>query len=179
MGGLDARQLLTDPQWSGRVLSLTTIATPHLGSTLADAARRQFGPIYRLLKAVGWDHDGFYDLVPSRARKWHETTPMPEGVPCFSVAGNPPEEDVCRLLKRLHASMTRWEGHNDGMVSVRSAEAFGQPLDAWPADHLQQMNWWTGNLTPGVPERVASMYHSVIGNIALHDRAAEWLTGKN
>jgi triacylglycerol lipase len=179
MGGLDARQLLADPAWSKRVLSLTTIATPHLGSTLADAARRQFGPIYRLLKAVGWDHEGFYDLVPARARRWHESTPEPEGVPCFSVAGDPPEECVCWLLKRLHASMNRWEGNNDGMVSVASAEAFGQPLPAWPADHLQQMNWWTGHLLPGVPARVASMYHSVIDNILLHDRAAELIAGKN
>ncbi|MBV8269797.1 MAG: hypothetical protein JO252_26030, partial [Planctomycetaceae bacterium] len=31
MGGLDARQLLADPAWSGRILSLTTIGTPHLG----------------------------------------------------------------------------------------------------------------------------------------------------
>ncbi len=179
MGGLDARQLLTDPAWSNRVLSLTTIATPHTGSTLADAARRQFGPIYQLLKAVGWDHDGFYDLVPSRARKWHEATPTPEGVPCFSVAGNPPEDDVCWLLRRLHYSMNRWEGANDGMVSVASAEAFGQPLAAWPADHLQQMNWWTGTLRPGMSARVASMYHSVIGNIQLHDKGSELIAPGN
>src|SRR5579864_7575531 len=35
MGGLDARLLAADPDWSGRVLSLTTIATPHLGTILA------------------------------------------------------------------------------------------------------------------------------------------------
>ncbi len=179
MGGLDARQLLTDPRWSNRVLSLTTIATPHLGSTLADAARRQFGPIYQILKAVGWDHDGFYDLVPSRARKWHEATPVPDGLPCFSVAGDPPADDVCWLLRRLHGSMTRWEGANDGMVSVASAEAFGKPLTSWPADHLQQMNWWTGTLKPGVPARVASMYHSVIDNIMLHDKATKMISSKN
>ena len=32
MGGLDARGLLADPAWRGRILSLTTIGTPHLGS---------------------------------------------------------------------------------------------------------------------------------------------------
>src|SRR3954451_23239426 len=36
MGGLDARALVADPSWRRRVLTLTTIATPHLGSGIAD-----------------------------------------------------------------------------------------------------------------------------------------------
>src|SRR5262249_51798438 len=61
MGGLDARVLLSDPAWSGRILSLTTIGTPHLGSPLADFAKVRAGRIYRLLEAVGLDHRGFFD----------------------------------------------------------------------------------------------------------------------
>ncbi len=173
MGGLDARELLTDPAWSKRVLSLTTIATPHLGSTLAEAARRQFGPVYRLLKTIGWDHEGFLDLTPSRARRWHEDTHAPEGVACFSVAGDPPPDDVCFLLRRIHASMRRWEGPNDGLVSVRSSEAFGTPLTAWPTDHLQQMNWWTGYPRLKVPPKIAACYRTVVENLRSHDLAPE------
>lgn len=169
MGGLDARELLTEPGWSDRVLSLTTIATPHLGSTLADAAGRRFGPVYRLLKAIGWDHEGFHDLKPSRARRWHEATPEPSDVACFSVAGDPPPDDVCFLLRRLHASMRRWEGPNDGLVSVRSSEAFGTPLEAWPSDHLQQMNWWTGSPRLEVPPKIAGCYQAIIENLHAHD----------
>jgi triacylglycerol lipase len=174
MGGLDARELLADPAWAGRVLSLTTIATPHLGSTLAEVAQKKFGPIYRLLKAVGWDHEGFYDITPERARRWHESTPLPEGVPCFSVAGDPPPDDVCWLLRRLHATMTRWEGPNDGLVSVTSSEAFGAPLPVWPTDHLQQMNWWTGSPRLEVPEKITQPYLSVVENLRAHDRPAEF-----
>lgn len=172
MGGLDARELLKDPAWSGRVLSLTTIATPHLGSTLADVASRSFGPVYRLLQAIGWDHEGFLDVKPSRARRWHQETPEPEDVACFSVAGDPVPEDVCFLLRRFHESMTRWEGPNDGLVSVQSSEAFGQPLEAWPSDHLQQMNWWTGTPRLLVPPRIARCYQSVIQNLVAHDSEA-------
>lgn len=176
MGGLDARELLTDPGWSGRVLSLTTVATPHLGSTLAEAARKRFGPVYRFLKAIGWDHEGFLDLTPERARRWHESTPPPDGLPCFSVAGDPPPDDVCFLLRRVHATMSRWEGPNDGMVSVRSSEAFGTPLPVWPTDHLQQMNWWTGYPRLKVPPKVAACYASVVENLRAHDVRARFIT---
>ena len=44
MGGLDARRLLADPSWQRRVLSLTTIGTPHLGTALADFAKLQSRP---------------------------------------------------------------------------------------------------------------------------------------
>src|SRR4051794_14664518 len=53
MGGLDARILLSDPDWSRRVLSLTTIGTPHLGSSIADLAQLKAGRVYRLLTALG------------------------------------------------------------------------------------------------------------------------------
>ena len=39
MGGLDARRLLADESWHDRILSVTTIGTPHLGSSLADFAK--------------------------------------------------------------------------------------------------------------------------------------------
>jgi triacylglycerol lipase len=174
MGGLDARELLTDPAWSGRVLSVTTISTPHLGSTMADLARRTFGPVYRFLKAIGWDHEGFLDLIPDRAARWHERTRPPEGIPCFSVAGDPPEAEVCWPLQRLFALMSRREGPNDGLVSVASASAFGRPLPAWPTDHLQQMNWWTGYPRLRVPPRIAAAYASVVENMALCERAPEY-----
>jgi len=174
MGGLDTRELLTDPAWSGRVLSVTTISTPHLGSTMADLARRSFGPVYQFLKAIGWDHEGFLDLIPDRAVRWHERTQAPEGIPCFSVAGDPPESEVCWPLQRLFALMSRREGPNDGLVSVASASAFGRPLPAWPTDHLQQMNWWTGYPRLRVPPNIAAAYASVVENMALCERAPEY-----
>src|SRR4051795_6034337 len=58
MGGLDARMLLSDPDWSRRILSLTTIGTPHLGSSIADLAQLKAGRVYRLLSALKIDHRG-------------------------------------------------------------------------------------------------------------------------
>jgi triacylglycerol lipase len=143
MGGLDARLLATDPAWSRRVLSVTTIGTPHLGSSLADFAKLRVGRIYRLLEALGIDHRGFLDVTRRSAHAFHRRVVVPATIPCFSVAGDPPLPAVSWPLRRLHAAMSELEGPNDGLVSVESACAFGTPLPNWPLDHLGQMNWLT------------------------------------
>ena len=68
MGGLDARRLLTDPYWRKRVLSLTTIGTPHLGTYLADFAKLRVGRVYRLLEMMGLDPPGFVDITRRSAQ---------------------------------------------------------------------------------------------------------------
>jgi len=141
MGGLDARMLLSDPAWSRRVLSLTTIGTPHLGSSIADFAQIKAGRVYRLLTRLGIDHRGFLDVTRRNAGEFHRAVAPPRGVPCFSIAGNPSAEDVCWPLHRFYVALYELEGPNDGLVSVESALAFGTPLPDWPVDHLRQMNW--------------------------------------
>jgi len=166
MGGLDARALAADPAWKGRILSLTTIATPHLGSAIADFAKLRVGRIYTLLEKLGIDHHGFLDVTPRAAAEFNRRTPLPDWLPAFSVAGDPPEDEVCWPLRRLHQALLDLEGPNDGLVSVSSATALGVPLPAWPLDHFQQMNW----LSPEAPTdpfpRVAGHYADVVANLA-------------
>ncbi len=141
-GGLDARWLLTDASWRSHILSLTTIGTPHLGSAIADFAKIRFGRIYNQLTALGVDHRGFVDVTRRAARAFHRQAPAPLDLPCFSIAGDPTEEDVCWPLRRLHTALHELEGPNDGLVSVESALAFGQNLAVSHMDHLRQMNWF-------------------------------------
>jgi triacylglycerol lipase len=162
MGGLDARALLASEGDSGLILSLTTIATPHLGSALADFAKIGFGRVYRMLAAFKVDHSGFLDLTRRSARAFHRRNPAPAGVPCFSVAGDPAPEDVCRPLRRLHAALSELEGPNDGLVSVVSANAFGEALPTWRADHLRQMGWFT----PRRGLSILSLYIDLLANLA-------------
>src|SRR3954453_15019638 len=110
MGGLDSRMLLSDPAWSGRVLSLTTIGTPHLGSSIADFAQLKVGRVYRLLTVLGIDHRGFLDVTRRNARAFHEAVAPPVGVPCFSIAGNPTIDDVCWPLHRFYVALNELEG---------------------------------------------------------------------
>ncbi len=160
MGGLDARRLIADPYWRTRVLSLTTIGTPHLGTYLADFAKLRVGRVYRLLEMLRLDHRGFVDITRRSARRFHRLHAQPLDIPCFSLAGDPPSTEVTWPLVRLHALMSELEGPNDGLVSVASAEAFGTVLRSWPADHLRQMNWMTpvpGSICPPIPELYAQV----------------------
>jgi len=167
MGGLDARALLADPAWHGRILSLTTIATPHLGSTIADFAKLRVGRVFNLLERLGIDHRGFLDLSPSSMAEFNRQTPLPVDVPLFSVAGDPSREDVCWPLRRLHDALSELEGPNDGLVSVDSATAIGQPLQSWPVDHLRQMNWFSPEApTPTHCPWIAHYYGDVVANLA-------------
>lgn len=167
LGGLDCRHLLADPAWASRILSLTTIGTPHLGSAVADAALVRLKGVTRFLDSLGIDHNGLIDLTREAANGWHRATPAPRDVACFSVAGAPEPANVCWPLRRFHHLMERWEGPNDGLVSVTSAQAFGIPLRPWDADHFQLTNNW-------VPARhrhsiypvIRAGFADVVGNLA-------------
>ena len=166
MGGLDARMLLSDPAWSRRVLSLTTIGTPHLGSSIADFAQLRAGRVYRLLTVLGIDHRGFLDVTRRNARAFHESIALPDGVPCFSIAGNPAIEDVCWPLQRLYLALNELEGPNDGLVSVESALAFGTPLPHWPIDHLRQTNWLVAETETLGAASPVQFYAEAVANLA-------------
>lgn len=93
MGGLDCRYLtthLTDRTFS--VLSITTIATPHRGSSFADHFLATIGPdrmssvlsFLEFLPNGGGNGKAFEALTLDSMRKFNEETPDVEGVRYFS-----------------------------------------------------------------------------------------------
>jgi triacylglycerol lipase len=166
MGGLDARQLLADPAWQKRVLSLTTVGTPHLGTALADFAKLRAGRVFRLMAALGVDPQGCLDVTRRAARRFHRRLAVPANLPCFCVAGNPASETVCWPLQRTFDALWELEGPNDGLVPVDSALAFGTPLPAWPIDHLRQMNWLAGGETDSPLSQPIELYGRVVSHLA-------------
>jgi len=166
MGGLDSRRLLADPAWRRRILSLTTIGTPHLGSSLADFAKLRVGRIYRLLERMGVDPRGCLDVTRGEAGRFHDRNPAPTDVPCYSVAGEPAPESVCWPLRRFHNILGELEGPNDGLVSTESAHAFGTPLSIWPADHLRQVNWLINGKAQDFDPLPLDLYAQVIAYLA-------------
>jgi len=166
MGGLDARQLLASPAWRGRILSLTTVGTPHLGSGLADWSRLRAGPVLRLLRTMKINHHGFLDLTRRAANAVNRNGLRDHGVPCFCVAGDPALELVCWPLKRFHLVLSGLEGPNDGLVSVESALGFGTPLPTWPVDHFRQLNWLSPHSGPSSAAEIRRLYGSLVENLA-------------
>ena len=165
MGGMDARRLLADASWQRRVLSLTTIGTPHLGTALADFAKLRAGRVFRLMTALGIDPQGCLDVTRRAARQFHRRHAPPASLPCFCVAGDPAAESICWPLQRTHAALRELEGPNDGLVPVDSALAFGTPLPCWPLDHLRQMNWLAAGDTARLPPAI-ELYAGLIAHLA-------------
>jgi triacylglycerol lipase len=173
MGGLDARRLLAEPFWRKRVLSLTTIGTPHLGTYLADFAKLRVGRVYRLLEAMRIDPRGFLDITRRSARRFHREHGVPADLPCFSIPGDPPASEVTWPLQRFHEVLLELEGSNDGLVPVASARAFGTPYPSWPADHFRQMNWMEPVVPSPICPSIPSLYAHILENLASLGFAAE------
>jgi len=179
MGGLDARQLLADPYWASRVLSLTTVGSPHKGSAIADFARLKVGRVYRLLRLLGIEHRGFLDVTRRAARAVSRSEFVPKGVACFSVAGSPILEDVCWSLKPFYKILNDVEGPNDGLVSVHSAEGFGTPLKAWPIDHFRQMSWMPPASGESSMSAILGFYDKLLENLIEQGFPGETVVGNS
>src|SRR5262249_51243807 len=140
MGGLDARFLISHLGMAGRVRSLTTVATPHRGSALADwfcANFRQRVPLLLALEAFGLNVDGFRDCQLAHCRAFNERSPDAEGVRYFSYGSSVTPARLTPVLRRGWNILSPLEGPNDGLVSVYSAR-WGEYLGTLSVDHFAQ-----------------------------------------
>ena len=140
MGGLDARYLVT--HLGARVLTLTTIGTPHRGTAFADWGLRhaERAGLTPWLRRQGIEHAAFADLGTGACARFNERTPDAPGVRYFSIAGEKPREAMLYALRYSQDVIAPAEGPNDGLVSVRSAR-WGESLDVWDCDHFNLVGW--------------------------------------
>jgi triacylglycerol lipase len=154
MGGLDSRYYITHLGGAGRVLSLTTVGTPHRGTAFADRGLSGLAPVLRpVCELLRLPYQAFYDLTRPGCARFNETTPDVPGVRYFSVGGR-------RAAGRWapHWWLPAWvvqghQGDNDGIVSLESAR-WGESFEEWQGDHLHLVNW-PRPLAFGSPDRVA------------------------
>jgi triacylglycerol lipase len=141
MGGLDARYMIARLGMANRVLSLTSIGTPHRGTGFADWGVRRFERLAApALDLFGLSFQAFRDLTTVSCRRFNEEILDAPGVRYFSVAGrhaNGWHSPEWHLPHRIVESV---EGPNDGLVSVASAN-YGEQSDVWEGDHLSLVNW--------------------------------------
>ncbi|MGE3803438.1 MAG: lipase family alpha/beta hydrolase [Gemmataceae bacterium] len=141
MGGLDCRYAISRLGLGARVLTLTTVATPHRGSPFADWGVRRLARLARpLFEFLDIPYQAFYDLTTENCRRFNDETPDVPGVRYFSVGGQfdgswrSPEWQLPYQIVRLS------EGPNDGLVSLHSA-SYGEGNDIGEGDHLSLINW--------------------------------------
>ncbi|KAG6832511.1 hypothetical protein H0H92_000140 [Tricholoma furcatifolium] len=149
MGGLDCRYLtthLTNRNFS--VLSITTIATPHRGSSFADHFLSTVGPtrmpsilsLLDLLPNGGGDGKAFQSLTLESMRKFNQETPDVPGVRYFSW-GASYDPGLIDTWKWPHSVILEKEGPNDGLVSVESSK-WGTYLGTLHhVNHLDLVGW--------------------------------------
>lgn len=169
MGGLDARYLAS-PQGLGqghRVITLTTLSTPHRGSSLADWVGPYLCPLFtlgsRLLchvlpegesrRLVGLIAENRWEALPQLrpsylAEQFNPCIHDDPQVRYFSYAGRVDGRFSLGTMFRypLYHSIARREGENDTMVSVDSAQ-WGEFKGILEADHGEMVGL---SLIPGL-----------------------------
>lgn len=141
MGGLDARYMISRLDMSQRVLSLTTLGTPHRGTVFADWSISRLERIVKpVLDYLALPTQGFYDLTTEACRKFNLAVPNRPGVRYFSVAGKHDGNLMNPEWLLSYVVVMMAEGANDGVVSVASA-TWGEHVQIWHGDHLSLVNW--------------------------------------
>jgi triacylglycerol lipase len=141
MGGLDARYMISRLGMSERVLSLTTLGTPHRGSTFADWGVSRLSRVVRpILHWLGLSTQAFLDLTTAKCRQFNEGVPDVPSVRYFSVAGRHDGNWLTPEWYLSYSLVHRLEGENDGVVSVASAQ-WGEHTELWDGDHFSLVNW--------------------------------------
>ena len=140
MGGLDTRYMISKLDMADRVLSLTTLGTPHHGSPFADWGCRHFeflvGP---MLDTLGMSRQAFYDLTTTSCQAFNAEVPDVPGVRYYSVAGQFTADWTRPEMQLSWRIVQEKEGANDGLVSVASA-TWGEACDVWDGDHASLVN---------------------------------------
>jgi triacylglycerol lipase len=157
MGGLDARHMIVDEGMANRVASLTTIGTPHLGTSFADWGLAHGGDnVIKTLHQI-IDLEGFLTLTRAARQVFNERAEPQEAaneVYYQTYASSQKKTNVFGLLRLPWQIIFDQEGANDGLVSLRSQEWTGELVGdkvskqvrqhhfPMPADHLNQIGWW-------------------------------------
>lgn len=129
-----------------KVLSLTTIATPHHGSAFADymfnsIGRANLPTVYKALEFFGIETAAFRQLTEEYMRdKFNPRTPDVEDVRYYSF-GASFQPQITSVFRQSHKIVEQAEGPNDGLVSVSSSQWGTYRGTLTNVSHLDLINW--------------------------------------
>lgn len=164
MGGLDARFLLSpdnDQNKADRIISLTTISTPHRGSPIADLLAPLLDPsnigtgenpfaqsVRASLALARIEVGGLHNITTKGTEHFNNSFHDNDLTKKFSVAGVGRgikilgigmAHDTCAALHLPHSFIKDKTGEdNDGLVTLSSA-TWGTAPELWPADHADEI----------------------------------------
>jgi len=147
MGGLDSRFLISFLGGETIVESLTTIASPHHGSSFCDywvdnwINPFNLNSIFQILpmEIGAWNNLTTYYLK----NEFNEKAKNDKSVSYYSISGDP-QITTQNIFYPSYRYILNREGPNDGLVSVNSSQ-WGTHLGTVPLDHMKQIGW---SITP-------------------------------
>ncbi|KAH7080165.1 Alpha/Beta hydrolase protein [Paraphoma chrysanthemicola] len=145
--GLDSRYMISRLRPTDfKILSLTTIASPHRGSAFADYMFETIGPrqikrIYKVMEYFGFETGAFSQLTQDYMEtSFNPRTPDIEDVKYYSY-GASLEPNKWSVFAASHAIVKRTEGLNDGLVSIHSSRWGDYKGTLIGVSHLDLINW--------------------------------------
>jgi triacylglycerol lipase len=150
MGGLDARYLISNLKpWDLEIKSLTTIGTPHRGSSFADFVFREIGEdnvprVYKLLSRLNLESGAFSQLTTKYMRETFNPANQDDPSVRYFSYGAQFNPSLWSVFRFSHEMIDVIEGANDGLVSVASSRwdeaGYRGTLDG--VSHLDLINWY-------------------------------------
>ena len=162
MGGLDARYFINHLDGASKVASLTTLVTPHRGSSAADHVCSALSP-FRLFP-------GMHSLTIESAQRFNACTADLPGIVYRSYSAKRALEKQPWMVRRYGRSIELHEGDNDSQVSIASA-LWGEHITTLPCDHFEIIfkNLWLNPFRPRETYNPMHVYRD-IGEWILHFR---------
>ncbi len=147
MGGLVARVLAHRPELKGRIRSVITIGTPHLGADITEHAMQleQTSPyLYRFMKTFGYDvakkRTTLQNFSTVKLLELHERYGKLDDVRCVSFVGNVTYEQLCLpyqvIYSKLHSRGQ--EVLSDGFISCAS-QRWAEDGGDFAVDHMAEI----------------------------------------
>ena len=170
MGGLDSRYMISRLGMDSRVLSLTTLATPHRGTPFADWGLRRLFPVFSaFFDMFGIKKRAIEDLSVASCRRFNDEVPDAPDVRYFSVAGRFESSWLTPAWQMSWKIIKKEQGDNDGLVPVTSA-SYGEDTALWEGDHISLVNFPDpfNRATRRWPDRTAA-YGGLLRRLALID----------
>ena len=189
MGGLDARHMIVNHGMADKVASLTTIGTPHMGTSFADWGMINQG--HKLIEIMGniIDLGGFADLTTAECNAFNNSAEASEAGNDVFYQTYGSSESLKKVFAPLQSSwkiINEAQGDNDGLVPHSSQlwrteltdgnqahKAIEQHNFPVSADHLNEVGWWDINqlefsdLFLSNPLEIVSNYEKSIKDVYL------------
>lgn len=141
MGGLDSRYMISCLGMAPRVLTLTTIGTPHRGTPFADWGLRRLEPIFRMfIDVFCLSRRAIQDLTVAACKVFNQFVQDSPLVRYLSVAGQYRRDWFHPEWSLSSRVIEREQGPNDGLVPVESAR-YGESCEVWDGDHISLVNF--------------------------------------